>query len=57
MEKIKWSEKVANEEVLEIIGEKNTLVNKILHGKAKWFGYILRIICFLHDVNEGQMMG
>ena len=29
MEKIKWLEKVTNEEVLECIGEKRTLLNNI----------------------------
>ena len=32
--KIKWSEKVTNEEVTEHIGEKTTLVNNILHRKT-----------------------
>ena len=30
MEKIKWSEKVINEHVLDCIGEKRTLLNNIL---------------------------
>ena len=33
MEKIKWSEKVTNEQVLERIEEKRTLVNDILIKK------------------------
>ena len=36
MEKIKWSEKVTNEQVLERIGDKRTLVNNILRRKANW---------------------
>ena len=36
MEKIKWSENVTNEEVLERIGEKRTLLNNILSRKANW---------------------
>ena len=31
--KLKWSEEVTNEEVLERIGEKRTLLNNILRGK------------------------
>ena len=31
-DKIKWSEKVTNEQVLEHIGEKRTLLNNILSG-------------------------
>jgi hypothetical protein len=30
MEKIKWSEKVTSEQVIDIIGEKRTLLNNIL---------------------------
>ena len=36
MEKIKWSEKITNEEVLERIGEKRTLLNNILPREANW---------------------
>ena len=42
MEKIKWSQKVTNEQVLERIAEKRTLLNNILHRKANWIGHILR---------------
>ena len=55
MEKIKWSEKVTNEQVLYRIGEKRTLLNNILRRKTKWIGHILRINCLLHDAIEGQM--
>ena len=34
MEKIKWPEKVTNEQVLGRIGEKRTLINNILCRKA-----------------------
>ena len=55
MEKIKWSEKLTNVQVLERIGEKSTLLNTILRRKINWIGHILRINCPLHDVIEGQM--
>ena len=55
MEKIKWSEKVTNEQVLESIGEKKTLLNNILREKANWNGHILRRNCLLQDAIEGQM--
>ena len=35
MDKIKWSEKVTNEEVLEHIREKRTLIDNILRKKNK----------------------
>ena len=41
-EEIKWLEIVTNEEVLEHIGEKRTILNNILHRKANWINHILR---------------
>ena len=55
MEKIKWSEKVTNEQVLDHIEEKRTLLNNIVRRKANWIGHILRRNCLLHDAIEGQM--
>ena len=52
MEKTKWPEKVTNEQVLQLLGEKRALVNNILHGKVIWIGRILRINWLLH---EGQV--
>ena len=49
------SEKVINEQVLERIGEKRTLLNNILCGKANWICNILRRNYLLHDAIEGQM--
>ena len=47
--------KLTNEEVLERIGEKRTLLFNILRRKAKWIGDILRRNCLLHDAIEGEM--
>ena len=55
MEKIKWSEKVINVQVLERTAEKRTLLNNILRRKANWIGHIMRTNCLLHDAIEGQM--
>ena len=49
------SEKVTNEQVLDRIGEKRTLLNNILRRNANWIGHILRRNCLLHDAIEGQM--
>ena len=54
-EKTKWSEKETNEQALERVGEKRTLLNNILCRKAIWIGHILKINCLLHDVIEEQM--
>ena len=55
MEKIKWSENVNNEQFIERIGEKRTILNNILRRKVNWIGHIVRIICLLHDAIERQM--
>jgi hypothetical protein len=55
MEKIKWSDKVTNDQVLEHIGEKGTLPNKILFKIASWNGHIMRRNCLLRDAIEEQM--
>ena len=55
MEKTKWSEKINNEHVLEHIGQKRTLLNKMTRRKASWIGHILRRNDLLHDTIEGQM--
>ena len=44
-----------NEDVLERIGEKRTLINKVLLRKAHWTGHILRINCPFHDTIEREM--
>ena len=51
MEKIKWSEKVTNEQVLDRIGRKRTLLRR----KVNCIGHIRRRNCLLHDTIEGQM--
>jgi hypothetical protein len=54
MEKIKWSEKVTNEEVLERIGEKWPLRNNILCRKANWISHILRKNCHWRTDDESE---
>ena len=56
MEKIKWSEKVTNEKVIECIGEKRTLLYNILCRKANWICHNLRRNYLLHDAVEGQKL-
>ena len=50
IEMIKWSEKVTNEEVLEHIPEKRTLLNNIVHR----VGHIVKRNWFLQDAIEGE---
>ena len=55
MEKIKWSEEVINEQVLERIGENMTLLNNILRRNVNWIGHILIRNCLLHEAIDGQI--
>ena len=55
IEKIKWSEKVTNEEVLERMRETRTLLSHILRIEANSLGHIVRRNCLLHGASEGQM--
>ena len=50
MEKIKWLEKLTNEEVLERIKEDTSK-----QYPTDWIDNILRRNCLLHDAIEGQM--
>ena len=50
-----WREKrESNEEALDTIGEKRTLLNNILRRKSNWIDQILRRKCLLHDAIEGE---
>ena len=49
MEEIKWSEKVTNEQVVERIREKRTVINNILSRKANWAGHIASFMLPLKD--------
>jgi hypothetical protein len=54
--KIKWPEKVINEQVLERIEEKRTLLHiSILRRRANWISHILKRNCLLYEAIEGQM--
>ena len=55
MEKIKWSKKVTNEQVVDRIREKRTLLNNVLRRKANLIGDILRKNCLLLDAIKGQL--
>ena len=42
MEKISYTERVTNEEVLRRVGEERQLLNLIRNRKKNWIGHILR---------------
>jgi hypothetical protein len=57
MEKISWTNRLRNEEVLQRAKEERNILNKIKRRKAKWIGHILRRNYFLTHVTEGKTKG
>jgi hypothetical protein len=57
MEKISWTERKTNEEVLHIVGERKCLVEMITKRKKNWIGHVIRGEGILKEVIEGRMEG
>jgi hypothetical protein len=57
MEKISWTDRVRNEEVLHRVKEERNIVHTIKRRKANWIGQILRRNCLLKHVIEGKIKG
>jgi hypothetical protein len=57
MEKISWTDRVRNEEVLHRVKEDRDILHTIKRRKANWIGHILRRNCILKHVIEGKLEG
>jgi hypothetical protein len=57
MEKISWTDRVRNEEVLHRVKEERNIVHTIKRRKVNWVGHILRRNCLLKHVIEGKLEG
>jgi hypothetical protein len=57
MEKISWTDRVTNEEVLHRVKEVRNIVHTIKRRKTNWIGQILRRNCLLKHVIEGKLEG
>jgi len=57
MEKINWTDRVRNEEVLLRVNEQRDIIHEIIKRKANWIGHILRRNCLLKQVIEGKIKG
>jgi hypothetical protein len=57
MEKISWTEKITNVEVLKRVGEERLLMKTIRNRKKKWVGHVLRGEGLLKEAMEGRMEG
>ena len=52
-----WQERIKNEEVLSMVGQKRCLVKTIRERKKNWIGHVLTGYRLLRDVLEGRMLG
>jgi hypothetical protein len=57
MEKISWTDRVRNEEVLHRVKEERNILHSIKRTKANWIGHILRRNYVLKHVIEGKLEG
>jgi hypothetical protein len=55
MEKIRWTDRVRNEEVLHRTKEERNILHAVKRRKANWIGHILRRHCLLKHVIEGKL--
>ena len=53
MERVSWKDRKTNEEVLDMVGEKRSIVETITKRKKNWIGHRLRGEGLLKDVIEG----
>jgi len=57
MEKISWTDRVRNEEVLHRVKEQRSILHEISERKANCIGPFLRRNCLLQRVIEGKIKG
>jgi hypothetical protein len=57
MEKISWTDRVRNEEVLHRVKKERNILHTIKRRKANWIGHILRRNCLLKHVTEEKLEG
>jgi hypothetical protein len=57
MEKISWTDRVRNEEVLHRVKEDRNVLRTVKRRKANWIGHILRRNCLLKQVIGGKLEG
>jgi hypothetical protein len=57
MEKISWTDRVRNKEVLLRVKEQRNILHEISKRKANCIGHILRRNCLLQQIIEGKIKG
>ena len=57
MEKVSWTDRVRNGEVLLTVNERRNILHEIIKREANWIGHILRRNCLVKQVTEGKIKG
>ena len=57
MEKISWTDKLSNEDVLRMVNESRIMLNVIWQRKRRWIGHVLKHNGFLQEILEGRITG
>ncbi|KAJ4438698.1 hypothetical protein ANN_14645 [Periplaneta americana] len=57
MGRVKWTDRIRNEAVLERVGEERMMLKLIRKRKRNWLGHWLRINCLVKDALEGMVNG
>ena len=57
MEKISWTDRARNEEVLQGVKKERNILQAIKRRKANLIGHILRRNCLLRHVIRGKIVG
>ena len=57
MERVSWMERRTNEEILQMVDEKRSLIGIIRSRQRKWLGHIMRGDSLLRTIIEGRMEG
>ncbi|KAJ4436026.1 hypothetical protein ANN_18652 [Periplaneta americana] len=55
MERVKWTDRIRNEAVLERVDKERMMLKLIRRRKRNWLGYWLRRNCLLKDALEGMV--
>ena len=57
IQKISWTNRVRNEEVLQRVKRERNILHTIKRRKANWIGHMLSRNCLLKHVIEGNIEG
>ena len=56
-ERVKWTDKIQNSVLLEIMGEERAMLEPVKKRKRNWLGHWLGRNCLLKNVLEGMVNG